>query len=102
MNLPAIVEVAKLDFAQRAIDLGSGLELGAEADSHTVGHSQCRLHSEAVDKPFLVEWHQTVVIRVRLDPYSSYFCLSFPSLQSSKSQKLCLEKHVSTTVYVMT
>lgn len=102
MVLPATVAVAELDSAQQAIDHGSGLDLGAEADSHTADRSRCRLYSEAADKLLVVGGHQAVAVRVRLDPYSFYFCLSYPSLQCSRSQKLCLERYVCTTVYVMT
>lgn len=60
-GFPAIVAVAAIDSAQRAIDLGSGLDFGAEVDSHIVDRSQCRLHSEAVDKHLVVGRHQAVV-----------------------------------------
>lgn len=88
MDLHAIVAVVELDSAQQAIDLGSGLVLGAEADSHTVDHGRCRLHSEVAGKHLAVEWYQAVAIRMRLDHYSFYLCLFCPSLQYSRSQKV--------------
>ena len=102
MDLPAIVAVAKLGSVQQASDLGSELDLGAEVDGHTADRTRCRLHSEAVDKVLVVGWHQAVAVRVRLVSYFFYLCLSSPSLQYSRSQKLCLEKYECTTVYVIT
>ena len=67
MDLPAIVAVAELGSVQQASDIGSELDLGAEEDSYTVDHSQCRLHFEVGGKRLVVGWYQAVAIRVRLD-----------------------------------